>query len=191
MGLPIARQTAQATAPGRDKALNGAVLVAKVLAGTAALAVSAKVQVPFWPVPMTLQTLVVLLLGAGLGTRLGTLTVLAYLVEGAAGLPVFAGSAAGFAYLVGPTAGYLVGFVPAAAAAGLLAERGWARTLPRAAVLMLVGHALVFLPGLAWLMGFVGFDRAMAMGLIPFVAGTVVKSGLGAALLRARRPALN
>lgn len=181
MRLPLAEV---GTAPGR-----AAIVAAKVLGGTAALALSAKVQVPLPPVPMTMQTLVVLLLGVAYGPRLGALTVAAYLLEGLAGLPVFAGAAAGPAYMAGPTGGYLLGFVPAAWAAGALAERGWARTLPRGFAAMLAGHALVFAPGVAWLAGFVGLERAVAAGLVPFLVGTVVKSALGAAVMAAGRRA--
>lgn len=160
-----------------------------VLLGSAALAVSAKVQVPFWPVPMTMQTLVVLLLGVGLGTRLGTLAVLAYLVEGLAGLPVFAGPVGGPGALTGPTAGFLVGFVPAAALTGWMAARGGVRTAARGFGTMMAGHAVVFVPGVAWLAHLVGWDRAVVLGLVPFVAGTLVKSALATGLvLAARRP---
>ena len=160
-----------------------------VVVGTLLLAVSAKVQVPFWPVPMTMQTLAVLLVGVAYGSRLGTATVLAYLAEGLAGLPVFAGSAAGAAYLAGPTGGYLVGFVAAAALAGALAERGWARIPVRAAALFVLGHAVLFVPGVLWLATLTGWDRAVALGLVPFLAGTAVKSLLGAALTVAGRRA--
>lgn len=186
MGLPHAATDAATDAAAESFPRQAALLGLKVLGGSLALAVSAKVQVPFWPVPMTMQTLVVLLLGAGLGSRAGTLAVLAYLLEGVAGLPVFAAAAAGPAYMAGPTAGYLAGFLPAAFVAGVLAERGWTRTLGGGFALMLTGHALVFVPGLAWLSAFVGFNWAVSMGLVPFLAGTAVKSALGAVLLRVR-----
>ena len=98
-----------------------------VVAGTLLLAVSAKVQVPFWPVPMTMQTFVVLLLGIAYGPRLGLVTGALYLVEGALGFPVFA-KGAGVAYLIGPTGGYLFGFVLAMGVCGWLANQGWSRT---------------------------------------------------------------
>jgi biotin transport system substrate-specific component len=158
---------------------------AAVLLGTALLALSAKVQVPFWPVPMTMQTMVALLLGTAYGSTLGATTVLLYLAEGLLGLPVFAGASAGPAYMAGPTAGYLVGFVFAAWLAGALAERGWDRSLLRVTAVMALGHALIFVPGVAWLATIVGFEKAIAVGLMPFIGATVLKTLLGAALMQA------
>lgn len=163
--------------------------VVKIVLGSAALAVSAKIQVPFWPVPMTMQTLAVLLLGVGLGPWPGALAVLAYLIEGAAGLPVFAGSIAGPGALAGPTAGFLAGFAPAAALTGWLAARGGTRTGPLGFTTMLAGHAVVFIPGVAWLATLVGWEKAVMLGLAPFIAGTVVKSALAAGLVLATRRA--
>ena len=165
------------------------------LFGTALLALSAKVQVPFYPVPMTLQTGVVVLIGIAYGTRLGVATVLLYLAEGAAGLPVFAGTpekGVGLAYMLGPTGGYLLGFVLAAANAGDAAER--CRRWPVLALAVAAALAAVFLPGVAWLAGFVGFEKAVAVGLLPFVWGELVKGALAVALgagavAVARRPA--
>jgi biotin transport system substrate-specific component len=114
--------------------------------------------------------------------------VLLYLVEGTVGLPVFAGTpekGIGIAYMMGPTGGYLIGFVAAAALTGWLAERGWDRSLWRSAVALSLGHAVLFLTGLAWLAVYVGWPRAVAFGLMPFLAGTVVKTALGVALVRA------
>ena len=155
------------------------------IGGSLVLALSAKIQVPFWPVPITMQSMVVLLIGIAYGSRLGALTVFAYLAEGAAGLPVFAGAMAGPAYLMGPTGGYLVGFLLAAYFSGWAAERGWSRDLPRGFLVMLVGHVLIFVPGLAWLAAPFGLSKALAVGMIPFLVATLVKSGLGAALLSA------
>jgi len=158
--------------------------------GTLALAASAKIQVSLWPVPLTMQSLIVLLIGIAYGSRLAAITVLAYLVEGLAGLPVLAGAAAGPAYMAGPTAGYLVGFLLAATGVGWLAERGWDRSLGLTAAAMLLGHALLIAPGVIWLATLFGWDRAVAVGLLPFLAGTVVKSALGAALVRGAWPML-
>lgn len=166
----------------RNRWLRGAVLV---LLGTGLLTLSAKAQVPFVPVPMTLQTLVVLLLGAAYGWRLGAATVGAYLIEGAAGLPVFAGPMAGPAYLAGPTGGFLLGFLLAAAVVGVLAERGWNRTPARLVALMALGHLVIFAAGLAWLAQFAGFARAWTLGAEPFVLATLLKTALAAALLQA------
>lgn len=154
--------------------------------GSLCIAASAKVAVPFWPVPMTMQSLAVLMLGVAFGPRLAMATVLTYLAEGAAGLPVFAGPAAGLASFAGPTAGYLVGFVPAAGAAGWLAFRGWGRGA-RLAATLLAGHAILFAPGVAWLAASLGWSRAVAAGLTPFVAGTIVKTALGVAMAEAVR----
>ena len=158
---------------------------AVVLGGSLLLAASAKVQVPLWPVPMTLQTLVVLVLGAACGPRLGAAAVAAYLVEGLAGLPVFAGPLSGPAYMAGPTAGFLVGFLPAAALVGFLAERGFDRTLPRLVALMALGHAVIFAVGLAWLSTAVGPWQAWMLGAVPFALATVLKTALAAVLVRA------
>ena len=163
-----------------DSKLGKSILL--VVTGSLFLAASAKIQVPFYPVPMTMQTFVVLFLGFALGSRLGALTVVVYLVEGAAGLPVFAGTpekGIGIPYMLGPTGGYLVGFVLAAWAVGALAERGWGRSLPRAAMAAMVGLVAVYLPGLAWLAAVVGWsERVLALGLMPFLPGEVLKIAL-------------
>jgi biotin transport system substrate-specific component len=156
-----------------------------VIAGSFALALSAKIQVPFWPVPITMQSMVVLLIGIAYGSRLGALTILAYLAEGAAGLPVFAGAMAGPAYLLGPTGGYLAGFLFGAIFAGRAAERGWSRGLPRSMLVMLLGHVVIFAPGLLWLAALFGWNKALAFGAVPFLVATALKSGLGAALVSA------
>jgi biotin transport system substrate-specific component len=155
------------------------------IGGSLLLALSAKAQVPFWPVPMTLQSLVVMMLGMAYGSRLAMATVLLYLAEAAAGLPVLAGAGAGIAYMTGPTAGYLVGFVLAAGLIGWLAEHGWDRTPVKAVAAMSVGHALLFIPGVAWLAVLFGMDKAIAVGLAPFYAATLLKTALGAALMQA------
>ncbi len=158
------------------------------LAGTVLLTISAKVQVPFYPVPMTMQSLVVLCLGAALGARLGAATVGLYLLEGALGLPVFAGTpekGVGLAYMMGPTGGYLVGFVLAAYAVGLLAERGWDRSHVKMFAAMALGHAIIFLFGYVWLAQLIGADRAWSAGVALFMLSTVFKTALGAALIPA------
>ncbi|GAC1342393.1 MAG: biotin transporter BioY [Acetobacteraceae bacterium] len=156
-----------------------------ILVGTVLLTASAKLQVPFWPVPVTMQSLVVLLIGFAYGRTLGAATMLAYLAEGLAGLPVFAGAAAGPAYLAGPTAGYLVGFVLAAFLAGWVAERGWLRSPIAAALTLTAGHVIIVGLGVLWLATLLGPARAVALGATPFLLGTLVKVGLGAALVAA------
>jgi len=160
-----------------------------VALGTALLALSAKINLPLPYVPMTLQTLVVLMIGAAYGWRLGTATVIAYLAEGAIGLPVFAGPVGGLAPLLGPTAGYLAGFVAAAFITGWLSERGWDRSVPRLFVAMGLGHIVILAAGFAWLaFGMkLGVEKAWLVGIAPFVAASVIKNALGAALVPAIR----
>ena len=161
-------------------------LGAVVVLGTLLLTASAKIQVPFWPVPMTMQTFMVLFLGAALGPRLGALTVLLYLTQGAAGLPVFAGTpekGLGIAYMAGPTGGYLIGFVAAAFVVGWLAERGWDRSVLRLFVAMAVGHLVLFAFGVMWLAQLVGLEKAWLLGVVPFYAATLFKTALGACLM--------
>jgi biotin transport system substrate-specific component len=152
------------------------------LIGTALLTLSAKIQVPFWPVPMTMQTFVVLVLGMAYGWRLAGATVLLYLAQGAIGLPVFA-AGAGIAYFAGPTAGYLVGFLLAAAAVGWLAEHGWDRSPLRTLAAMLIGTVIIFACGIAWLSTLIGLPQAIGAGLVPFLLGEAVKIALATAIL--------
>jgi len=163
--------------------------VTLVALGTALLTLSAKINLPLPYVPMTLQTLVVLMIGAGYGWRLGAATIVAYLAEGAAGLPAFAGPVGGLAPLLGPTAGYLVGFVAAAVITGWLSERGWDRSVPRLFVAMGIGHIVILALGFVWLaFGLkLGAEKAWLVGVAPFIAASLVKNALGAALLPALR----
>jgi biotin transport system substrate-specific component len=139
---------------------------------------------PFSPVPITGQTLGVLLAGFLLGSRRGFAAVLAYLAEGAAGMPVFAGGTAGIGILVGPTGGYLVGFLAAAYVVGLLAERGWDRDAPRTLLGMGIGNLIIYVFGLTWLTIFLAdFNTALNAGLWPFIPGDLIKIALAAALL--------
>jgi biotin transport system substrate-specific component len=156
--------------------------IALALIGTALLTISAKIQVPFWPVPMTMQTFVVLVLGMAYGWRLAGATVLLYLAQGAFGLPVFAGGG-GIAYMAGPTGGYLAGFLLAAIAVGWLAEHGWDRSVPRTLAAMLIGTAIIFACGLAWLATLIGLPQAISAGLAPFLLGEAVKIALATAIL--------
>ncbi len=160
---------------------------AVVFAGSLLLWASAKVQLPFYPVPLTMQTFAVLAIGAALGWRLGLATVLLYLAEGAAGLPVFAGTpekGIGLAYMMGPTGGYLLGYLPAAAVCGWLAERGWDRSVALTALAMLAGTVTIYLPGLLWLGAVVGWDKpVLAWGLTPFLLGDLLKLSLASAAL--------
>ncbi len=157
--------------------------VALVLLGTVLLAISAQIQVPFWPVPMTMQTFVVLMIGATYGWRLGGATMVAYLIEGAIGLPVFAKFGAGAAVLVGPTAGYLAGFVLAALVTGYLAERGFGRNLATAAISFALGTVIIFACGLLYLASLIGVEGAVTHGLMPFILSEPTKVALATLLL--------
>ncbi|MEO3430314.1 biotin transporter BioY [Pelagibius sp. CAU 1746] len=173
---------------GRLAEMNG-VLRASLLAvvGSLFLWACAKIQVPFYPVPLTMGTFGVLAIGMAFGWRLGAATVILYLAEGAMGLPVFAGTpekGIGLAYMAGPTGGYLLGYVMAAAACGWLAERGWDRSVVTAALAMLVGNVVLYLPGVLWLGVLFGWDKPiLEWGLIPFIPGDVLKLALVSASL--------
>lgn len=169
--------------------------IALAVAGSLLLVLAAKVKVPFWPVPMTLQTLAVLGLGAAYGARLGTATVALYIAYGLAGLPVFTNTppvAAGLLYLAGPTGGFLVGFVLAAAVAGWAAERG--ASALRLVAGLVVADALILGLGCLWLalgaqmasgVTGVGFAKAFAFGVQPFLLGDALKVALAASLIGA------
>ena len=156
-----------------------------VVSGSLFIALSAQLAIPlpFSPVPVTGQTLAVFLVGMLMGSRRGSLCVLAYLAEGIAGLPVFAGGTAGPARLLGPTGGYLLGFVAAAYVAGRLAERGWDRRVGTTFLAMLLGNAAIYAAGLPWLAAFVGIGRALPLGFYPFIVGDILKLALAAMLL--------
>ena len=156
-----------------------------VLAGSILLAMSAQVSVPMYPVPMTLQTLAVSMIGLAYGSRLGAATVLAYLAEGAMGLPVFSNGGAGLAYLMGPTAGFLFGFVGMAWLTGWLVERGLDRGFLRLFMAAIVPAMLLFVPGVGALMLVTGMaaGKALAVGMTPFVLGALVKAAIAAVTL--------
>ncbi|HAH07940.1 MAG TPA: biotin transporter BioY [Elusimicrobia bacterium] len=159
--------------------------IAQALAMSVVAALCAQIEVPlpFTPVPLTGQTAAVLFAGALLGSRWGAASMALYLLEGSAGLPVFAGGGAGFLHLAGPTGGYLLSFPLAAWATGRLAERGWGRSFWSAALMMLLGSVILFSVGLLGLARFVPADRLLALGLWPFVPGDLVKIGLSASAL--------
>ena len=152
------------------------------VSGTVFLTISAKFQIPFWPVPFTLQTLVVATLGMVYGRKLAAATLLLYLGEGAVGLPVFA-TGGGLLYFAGPTAGYLLAFLPAAVLLGWLAERGWGRNFLTTIAAMTIAMAVIFAVGVSWLGYLVGFEKAIAGGLLPFIPSEIVKIVLAALLL--------
>jgi biotin transport system substrate-specific component len=174
---------AQSISTWAEKAplLRSAILI---VAGSLLLAASAWIEVPMIPVPMTMQTFALLLIGAFYGSRLAFATACAYLFEGALGLPVFSGGAGGPQHLIGPTAGYLIMFPFAAAFVGYAFERGWTANMYAIFGAMIVSHAIVFLGGVIWLAAFMGLSAAIAAGFTPFILGSLVKSGLAVAVVQ-------
>jgi len=156
-----------------------------IVGGSLLVALSAQVAVPLpWtPVPITGQTFGVLLIGFLLGARRGALCLALYLTEGTLGLPFFAQGGSGLNWLRGATAGYLVGFIAAAALTGYLAERGWDRRFDRTFAAMLLGNGVIYAFGLPWLAQFVGWDQVWVAGLAPFLPGDLLKVLLAVALL--------
>ena len=152
------------------------------LFGTLLLALSSKIQVPFWPVPMTMQTFVIFLIGMTYGVRLSFATVALYLFEGAAGLPVFA-SGGGIAYLTGPTAGYLYGMLFACALISHLANLGFSSTYFKAAISLIIGSIIIFVLGIIYLGSIIGYQKAIAAGLLPFIPSELFKIALAVALI--------
>jgi biotin transport system substrate-specific component len=161
--------------------------VALMLGGSLLIALSAQLQfvLPFSPVPITGQTFAVLLLGTLYGSRRGPATVVTYLALGVMGLPVFAGGTFGLARLVGPTGGYLVGFLVAAFVVGLLSERGWDRHPWATAVSLILGNGMIYVTGLLWLAKFVGWQAVLSTGVLPFLPGDALKIALATILVPA------
>lgn len=166
--------------------------VALIVAGSVFIVVSAQLAfwVPFSPVPVTAQTFAVLMIGALFGAKRGGLCVLAYVAEGLAGLPVFAGGGSTIAWVVGPTGGYLLGFVAAAVLVGYLAQRGWDRKIWTTVVAMVAGNICIYAFGLLWLT-ILMVENKLAVGVYPFIVGDVVKVVLAALLLPAGWKVLN
>lgn len=163
--------------------------VLMVVLGIVAMSILAKVKIPMWPVPITMGTFAVLTIGATYGPRLGLATILGYMIIGALGFDVFAGSSAeayGLTYMMGGTGGYLVGYVLATLALGFAARAGWDRSILMMAVALLLANVLIYLPGVAWLTVLYegkGFAWAVEVGLTPFVIGDALKLGLAALLV--------
>ena len=162
-----------------------------VILGVAVLALTAKMQffVPGSPVPVTMTTFAVLTIGAGYGARLGALTIAGYLAVGLMGFDVFAGSSAekfGLIYMMGGTGGYLAGYLLAAFALGIAARKGWDRSVVTMGLAMLVGSALIYIPGLLWLNTFAsGWEQTLAWGITPFLIGDALKLALAAVVVPA------
>jgi biotin transport system substrate-specific component len=163
------------------------------LAGSLAITVAAKVQVPFWPVPMTLQTLAIFAIASAFGMRLAVATMGLYLLQGAAGFPVFAGTpekGIGLLYMAGPTGGYLLGFLAMAAIAGWAADRGWSRNPLKLGAAMLAGEAVMLVMGALWLGYLFGADKIVAYGVDPFIVTDIIKLAIAACLVPALWPLL-
>jgi biotin transport system substrate-specific component len=148
-----------------------------------ALSAQLTIRLPFSPVPFTGQTLAILLVSATLGSWRGTLAVGAYILQGLIGLPVFANGGAGIGHLLGPTGGYLLGFVAMAWVVGKLAERGRDRERAKAWLAFLFGEIVLYIIGLIWLSTFVGIQNAITLGLLPFIPGDILKIILAGQIL--------
>lgn len=179
----MSRDTTLATAALGD--LSILKQTALVLAGTLLIAIAAQVSIPMFPVPMTLQTLAILSVGFALGARLGAITLLVYLVEGAMGLPVFANGNAGLPYMMGPTGGFLLGFVAMAWLAGWAADRGLARRALPAIAVALVAAVIIYVPGLIWPSIVLGteWSALWAGWMAPFLLGDAIKAVIAALLV--------
>jgi biotin transport system substrate-specific component len=156
--------------------------------GTLLLTLSAKTKVVLGPVDMSLQTLVVLLIAAGFGMRLGVATLLLYMAEGAMALPVFQGTpekGIGIAYMLGSTGGYLAGFVVMAAIVGWAADRGFDRNPVKLLGAMLTAEIVMMAMGFAWLATLIGVEKSWAFGVLPFIVPDLIKVALAAALVPA------
>jgi biotin transport system substrate-specific component len=157
-----------------------------VVTASLLLSLSAKIHIPMYPVPMTMQTFMVVLVGAVLGARRGASAVLLYLGQGLMGWPVFSGTperGIGLAYMMGPTGGYLLGFLLAAILVGVLAERGFGKTYVSSFTLFLFGQLIIFAVGLSWLSILIGFESAVTLGLTPFLLAATLKLLLGVLVL--------
>ncbi len=155
-----------------------------IVLGSLLLAALAQIQIPFTPVPITGQTFGVLLIGALLGSKRSTATMILYITEGSLGLPFFAGGASGIGILTGATVGYLAGFVVATYVIGLLAERGLERSVRTSIVPFLIGTVIIYIFGVAWLGIFLkSFSKAIEFGLTPFLIGDAIKLILASLLL--------
>ena len=148
-----------------------------ILFGTLLLALSSKIQVPFWPVPMTMQTFIVLMLAMAYGWKLSFLTLVTYLVEGALGIPVFA-SGGGLSYLIGPTAGYLYGMTVAAAVIGFFADLGYGKSIIKCIFPLVLGTIIIFVFGIGYSSSIIGFEKAIVVGLLPFIPSELFKIAL-------------
>lgn len=176
--LPATQSRSPANRTVRNTAL--------ALAGTVLLAISARISVPMWPVPISLQTLAVLMIGLTYGGRLATATLVLYLAEGAFGLPVFA-NGGGVMQFAGPTAGYLLGFLIAASLLGYASDRGMTRSVHGLIAMLFLATMAIYVPGALWLAGFVGIEGALLAGVMPFLIGDALKAAIAAMAVWALR----
>ena len=153
-----------------------------IFLGSVLLAISAKIKMPFYPVPMTMQTFVVFLIGMTYGWRLALFTLLAYLFEGALGLPVFA-KGGGLAYLIGPTAGYLYGMFFASIVIGMLSQKGFSNSYVLCLIALIIGSIIIFALGVGYLGSIIGYDKAITAGLMPFIPSELFKIALAVAII--------
>jgi len=153
-----------------------------IFIGSLVVGLSAQIKIPIWPVPITGQTFGALLVGIVLGKNRGLASLLAYLIEGIMGLPFFAGGSCGFAILVGPTGGYLIGMTAAAYVIGFLSERGFDRKIGTTVSAMFLGNLIIYIFGLPWLAFYVGWQAVLQAGFFPFIAGDLAKLVLAALL---------
>lgn len=154
-----------------------------VVCGSLLITAASKLSVPVQPVPFTMQSYAILVLAMAMGFRLATATVAFYLAQGAVGIPVFASGTASIASFVGPTGGYLFGFLFAAMAVGYLADKGFDKKLSTSILAMAIGTVVLFVPGVLWLAQLFGMQKALAVGLHPFWFGMTAKLVLGALTL--------
>ena len=157
-----------------------------VLIGSIILAISSKIKIPFYPVPMTMQTLIVLVIGIAFGWKLGLATISLYLFEGAIGLPVFA-AGGGIVYLIGPTAGYLYGMTIAAVVISYFADKGFSVSYIKTLISIILGSILIFALGVFYLGSIIGYNKAIQAGLLPFIPSELFKIALAVILI----PTLN
>lgn len=160
--------------------------IALIAAGAGLTAIAAQVSIPIWPVPITGQTLAVLLVGSTLGALRGTLSMVLYAVLGIVGLPVFSDATHGISVILGPTGGYILGFIIAAALTGWLAQRAWDHRIVGATLSFLAGTVVTFAVGLPWLAMtlHLNLEQTLQAGLYPFLLGGAVKALLAAAIIR-------
>lgn len=160
--------------------------IALIAAGAGLTAIAAQVSIPLWPVPITGQTLAVLLVGSILGALRGTLSMVLYAILGIVGLPVFSDASHGVGVILGPTGGYIIGFIFAAALTGWLAQRAWDHRIIGAFLSFTAGTVITFVIGLPWLAAtlHLSFEQTLQAGLYPFIAGGAVKALLAAGIVR-------